>query len=235
MPKSRSASPSTPEPLTRSVEDYLKAVYRLSLQGGTASTTALATHLGIAAASVTGMIKRLAGQGYLRHEPYRGVSLTAHGRRAALRTLRNHRVLEAYLVAFLGYDWDDVHVEAERLEHAVSPELIERMALALGNPSVDPHGDPIPGPDGTVAELEYTPLPEFPVGTAAEVRQVDSGDGARLRYLASIGLKPGATVVVTARQPFDGPLTVRTPLGVQVVGHDVSALVFCQPATQVRR
>ncbi|MGH7590241.1 MAG: metal-dependent transcriptional regulator [Gemmatimonadales bacterium] len=185
----------------------------------------------MAAASVTGMIKRLAGQGYLRHEPYRGVSLTVHGRRAALRTLRNHRVLEAYLVAFLGYDWDNVHVEAERLEHAVSPELIERMALALGNPSVDPHGDPIPGPDGTVAEVEYTPLPDFPIGATAEVRQVDSADAERLRYLAAIGLKPGAMVVVTARQPFDGPITVRTPGGVQVVGHDVGALVFCLPAT----
>ncbi|MGH7532233.1 MAG: metal-dependent transcriptional regulator [Gemmatimonadales bacterium] len=233
MPKSRSAAAA--EPLTRSVEDYLKAIYRLSLQGGTASTTALATHLGIAAASVTGMIKRLAGQGYVRHEPYRGVSLTAHGRRAALRTLRNHRVLEAYLVAFLGYDWDNVHVEAERLEHAVSSELIERMALALGNPSVDPHGDPIPGPDGTVAEVEYTPLPDFPIGTTAEVRQVDSTDAERLRYLAAIGLKPGAMVVVTARQPFDGPITVRTPGGVQVVGHDVGALVFCLPATGAAR
>ncbi|HET7023994.1 MAG TPA: metal-dependent transcriptional regulator [Gemmatimonadales bacterium] len=233
MPKSREVP--AVGPLTRSVEDYLKAIYRLTLPGGSASTTALATHLGLTAASVTGMIKRLAGQGYLRHEPYRGVSLTPHGRRAALRTLRNHRILEAYLVGFLGFDWDDVHVEAERLEHAVSPELIERMARALGNPSVDPHGDPIPGPDGSVVEVEYTPLPDVPIGAMAEVRRVDSTDAERLRYLAAMGLKPGATVIVTARQPFDGPLTVRTPGGVQVLGHDVGALVYCLPPAGARR
>lgn len=225
MPKSRTPTPV--EPLTRSVEDYLKAIYRLTLKGEVASTTALAQHLGLAAPSVTGMCKRLAEQGYVRHEPYRGVTLTPHGRRAALRTLRHHRLLEAYLVAFLGYDWDDVHAEAERLEHAVSPELIERMAQALGNPSVDPHGDPIPAPDGTIVEVIYTPLTELAPGARAEVKRVDSNDAERLRYLASVGLKPGAVVRVTERQPFSGPVTVETPVGPQVVGHQLGALVLC--------
>ena len=228
MPKS-----SRPQivPLTTSVEDYLKAIYRLTLKGGAASTTALAQHLGLAAPSVTGMVKRLAEQGYVRHERYRGVSLTADGRRAALRTLRNHRLIEAYLVAFLGYDWDTVHAEAEQLEHAVSPMLIERMAQALGNPSVDPHGDPIPAPDGTVAEVVYTPLTEFEEAARAEVRRVDSSDAERLRYLASVGLKPGAVVRVVSCHPFNGPITVETPNGTQVLGHELAAQVFCLPRT----
>lgn len=216
------------EPLTTSVEDYLKAIYRLTLSGEVASTTAIAQHLDLAAPSVTGMIKRLAEQGYLRHEPYRGVTLTLHGRRAALRTLRSHRLIEAYLVAFLGYDWDTVHDEAERLEHAVSPQLIERMAEALGNPNVDPHGDPIPAPDGSITELVYTPLTEFAAGGWGEVRRVDSSDAERLRYLASVGLKPGARVRVASCQPFNGPVTVETPVGRQVVGHELGALVLCR-------
>jgi DtxR family Mn-dependent transcriptional regulator len=215
------------EPLTTSVEDYLKAIYRLTLTGGAASTTALAQALRLSAPSVTGMVKRLAEQGYVRHAPYRGVALTPDGRRAALRTLRSHRLIEAYLVAFLGYDWDTVHAEAEQLEHAVSPMLIERMAQALGNPSVDPHGDPIPSPDGTVAEVVYTPLTELEPGVAGEVRRVDSSDGERLRYLASVGLKPGAPVRVVDCHPFRGPITVETPAGTQVVGHDLGTLVYC--------
>lgn len=217
-------------PLTTSVEDYLKAIYHLTVRGGAASTNALAQQLGLSAPSVTGMVKRLAEQGYVRHEPYRGVELTPDGRRAALRTLRSHRLIEAYLVAFLGYDWDTVHAEAEQLEHAVSPMLIERMARALGNPSVDPHGDPIPTPDGSVTEVAYTPLTELEPGVAAEVRRVDSSDAERLRYLASVGLKPGVGVRVLECHPFQGPITVITSGGAQVVGHELAALVYCLPS-----
>ena len=135
--------------------------------------------------------------------------------------MRRHRVLEAYLVAFLEFDWGNVHDEAERLEHAVSDDLIERMATALGNPSVDPHGDPIPAPDGTIAEVVYTALTELPEGPAT-VRRVQVEDGERLRYLASVGLVPGAAVTVVSRQPFAGPVTV------QVVGRELGDLVLCQ-------
>src|SRR6266850_8454734 len=128
------------EPLTRSVEDYLKAIYRLTLKGQSASTNDIAHHLELSAPSVSGMIKRLSEQGLLEHTPYKGVELTAEGRRVALRILRRHRLIEAYLVAFLGYGWETVHEEAERLEHAVSERLIERLAAALGNPRFDPHG-----------------------------------------------------------------------------------------------
>lgn len=179
------------------------------------------------------MVKRLAEQGLVRHEPYRGAELTSQGRRAALRTVRRHRVLEAYLVAFLGYDWGTVHDEAERLEHAVSDPLIERMAQALGNPSVDPHGDPIPAPDGTIAEVVYTPITELPAG-AAVVRRVQVEDGEKLRYLASVGLVPGAHVVILSHEPFAGPVTVRVGTHTQVIGRELGELVLCHSAGTTR-
>ncbi|MEP6746057.1 MAG: metal-dependent transcriptional regulator, partial [Gemmatimonadota bacterium] len=212
--------------LSTSVEDYLKTIYHLTERGEAASTNAIAQRLGLAAPSVTGMVKRLAEQGWVRHEPYRGVELTAAGRRAALRTVRRHRVLEAYLVAFLGYDWVSVHDEAERLEHAVSDALIERMAQALGHPSVDPHGDPIPAADGTIAEVVYTPLTELPAGPAT-VRRVQAEDGERLRYLADIGLVPGAAVTVVAVAPFAGPVTVQIGERTQVIGRELGDQVLC--------
>lgn len=130
--------------LTGSVEDYLKAIYDLELIYGTAPTNDIAVRLAIAPASVSGMVQRLATQGWLEYERYKGVRLTDKGRRAALRTVRRHRVIEAYLVHSLGYGWDEVHEEAERLEHAASDELVDRMAAAMGNPDKDPHGAPIP-------------------------------------------------------------------------------------------
>ena len=173
------------------------------------------------------MVKRLSEQGLLEHVPYKGVELTPAGRRAALRMVRRHRILESYLVAFLDYTWDTVHEEAERLEHAVSDALIERMALALGNPSVDPHGDPIPAPDGTMVELVYTPLTEVPVGESVELRRVETGQADRLRYFAEHGLVPGAAVVVTGRQPFGGPVAVRTSAGEQLLGAELAGLLLC--------
>jgi DtxR family Mn-dependent transcriptional regulator len=220
-------APSTAPTLTRSVEDYLKAIYRLSLDGTPAGTTEIAHLLELAPASVTGMVKRLSEQGLLEHIPYKGVELTNSGRRAALRMVRRHRILESYLVAFLHYTWDTVHEEAERLEHAVSDSLIERMATALGNPSVDPHGDPIPAPDGSMIELVYTPLSEVPVGEWVELRRVETGQADRLRYFAEHGLVPGASLVVTSRQPFSGPMTVRAGDGEQLLGAELARLLLC--------
>lgn len=213
--------------LTRSVEDYLKAIYRLSLDGQPATTSAIAQALDLAPPSVSGMVRRLSEQGLLAHVPYRGVELTAGGRRAALRMVRRHRVIEAYLVARLGYSWDTVHDEAERLEHAVSEELIERMVAALGNPAFDPHGDPIPDADGRVAELPYTPLADVPPGETVEVRRVHTSEPERLRYLGGVGLTPGAVVTVTAREPFDGPLAVELNGRRQVLGRDLAQLLLC--------
>jgi DtxR family Mn-dependent transcriptional regulator len=215
------------EPLTRSVEDYLKAIYRLSRTGHPVSTSDIAELLVVSAPSVSGMIRRLSDQELLEHVPYRGVLLTAAGRRVALRMLRRHRLLEAYLVGFLGYSWDTVHDEAERLEHAVSDVLIERMALALGNPRFDPHGDPIPDSDGAIDELVYTPLAEVPVGETVEIRRVDTGQPDRLRYLENSGLIPGTKVVVTRRQPFRGPITVSAGGEEQIIGHEIATQVLC--------
>jgi DtxR family Mn-dependent transcriptional regulator len=217
------------EPLTRSVEDYLKAIYRLTPEGRAAGTSEIANLLELAPASVSGMVKRLSEHGLLEHVPYKGVQLTEEGRRAALRTIRRHRLIEAYLVAFLGYTWDTVHDEAERLEHAVSDQLVERMASVLGHPSVDPHGDPIPDVDGAIHEPASTPLSELPEGILVELRRVDESDPERLRYIASIGLHPGARVIVVDRQPFHGPITIEVEGQSHVIGHELGHVLRCVP------
>lgn len=195
--------------LSRSVEDYLKAIYQLSERSGSAGTTEIAERLELTPASVTGMVKKLAESRHLEHAPYRGVRLTSEGRQAALAVMRRHRILETFLITKLGYDWSNVHEEAERLEHAVSAELIERMAGALGDPKYDPHGAPIPTPEGEIETIETVTLAECDVGATVYVRHVGDDDAARLRYLKSIGLVPMAEVRVMDRQPFGGPITLR--------------------------
>lgn len=215
------------EPLTRSVEDYLKAIYRLSPEGRPASTSDIAHLLELSPASVSGMVKRLSEQGLLEHLPYKGVQLTVEGRRAALRMVRRHRLIEAYLVAFLGYSWDTVHDEAERLEHAVSDTLVERMASVLGNPTADPHGDPIPTADGSIDEPAWVLLSDIGPGQTVELRRVDESQPDRLRYIASIGLTPGAVVSVVERQPFRGPITIEIDGRTHVIGHELGQVLFC--------
>lgn len=216
--------------LSRSTEDYLKVIYMLQELGGPAQTSAIAERLDIAPPSVTGMVKRLSESGLLEHVPYRGVQLTRAGRRAALRMVRRHRILETYLTSKLGYDWDSVHEEAERLEHAVSDELIERMAMALGNPRYDPHGAPIPTKDGLVEATEYTALADVAVGSVAEFKEVSDKDPEMLRYLASLGLRPGASFEVVGKQPFRGPVTIRLPgrpPREEVIGNELAQALHC--------
>ncbi|HXF95123.1 MAG TPA: metal-dependent transcriptional regulator [Gemmatimonadales bacterium] len=217
-----------PQPLSRSVEDYLKVIYHLSSEGGFATTSDIAAMLALAPPSVSGMVKRLSETGLIEHVPYRGVQLTPQGRRAALKMIRRHRVLELYLTQHLGYDWDDVHQEAERLEHAVSDELIERMARALGDPQYDPHGAPIPTVEGEIEETALVSLDDAPVGAGLEVRQVDDADPARLRYLAEQGLTPGTRIVVADRHPFNGPTIVRLGQETRVVGQELARTVWCR-------
>ncbi len=219
------------EPLTRSTEDYLKAIYQLSTDGGQVATTDLAAALGLAPPSVTGMIKRLSEQGLTDHEPYRGVRLSQEGRRVALRMLRRHRLIEAYLVGFLGYSWDAVHDEAERLEHAVSDSLIERMAQALGHPVFDPHGDPIPDADGRFAEFVHVPLADIAPGETVTICRADTRDDGRLRFLAAEGLVPGTVVTVLARQPFNGPSTLEVDGERRIVGHELATMLLCSRGT----
>ena len=221
--------------LTRSTEDYLKTIFELASVTGAAQTNAIADALAVAPASVSGMIKRLSESGLLAHVPYKGVQLTETGKRAALRMVRRHRILETYLTSKLGYDWDSVHQEAERLEHAVSDGLIERMAMALGNPRHDPHGAPIPTPAGHIEEEDLVALSEVPEGELAELRRVSDKNPELLRYLASLGLKPGVTIEVGVRQPFRGPLAVRVvgpPPREQVIGHELAEALFCEIVTK---
>ncbi len=227
-PRTPGTPPKRPPRLTASVEDYLKAIFRLSQDGGPVATSDIAEWLNFSAPSVSGMVKRLSELGLLEHIPYKGVELTAAGRRAALRTLRRHRIIETYLVEKLGYAWDSVHPEAERLEHAVSESLIERMALTLGNPAFDPHGDPIPQADGSMTEVETIPLSEVPLNSAVEVLRVMTSEPERLRYLAKLGLKPGSTLYVLDRQPFHGPTTVRVGYKDRILGHELAALLLCR-------
>jgi len=201
-------SAGTTPPLSGPVEDYLKAIYDLERVGAPASTNDIADRLAISPASVSGMMRRLAEQRLITHEPYRGVRLTGAGRIAALRTLRRHRILECYLTEVLGYEWDGVHGEAERLEHAASDELIERMAVALGNPTQDPHGAPIPTRDGHVEEASLRTLAGAAAGERVRVRRVQDEDAERLRYLAELGIRPGALVRILDRAPYDGPITL---------------------------
>lgn len=212
--------------LTGPVEDYLKAIYELERSGEPAETNAIARYLDIAPASVSGMMRRLADQGLITHERYHGAHLTVAGRRAALRTLRRHRVIEAYLTSALGYSWDRVHDEAERLEHAASDDLVDRMAAAIGEPATDPHGAPIPARDGTLPERKLVALATIAPGQQATVASVSDRNAERLRYLAELGIVPGAEVQVIAREPFDGPIalvvdgerrTIGTALAVQIL------------------
>ncbi len=217
-------------PLTRSVEDYLKAIYHLSNQGGFAATSDIAAMLAVAPPSVSGMVKRLSETGLIEHVPYRGVQLTGQGRRAALRMIRRHRILELYLTARLGYDWGGVHAEAERLEHAVSDELIERMAGALGDPRYDPHGAPIPTARGEIEEADLVSLADAAIGARLELRQVGTEEPARLRYFADQGLLPGVRLSVIDRQPFHGPTTlVLAESGApRVVGDELAQALWCR-------
>jgi DtxR family Mn-dependent transcriptional regulator len=221
--------------LTAPAEDYLKAIYDLERSGNPAGTNEIAAQLAIAPASVSGMVRRLAEQGLIEHERYHGVRLTEAGRRAALRTLRRHRIIEAYLAQALGYAWDRVHDEAERLEHAASDELIDRMAQAIGEPAHDPHGAPIPTREGSVEEPRLTSIDELVVGARARVRRVSDRDGDRLRYLAELGVTPGTIVEILERAPFDGPITVRLDDGTQrSVGRVLARQVLVEPPDPVR-
>ena len=206
------------------VEDYLKSVYALETRlDGPVPTNALAARLGVTPGSVSGMLRRLAELGLLEHERYRGVRLTAEGRRIALRTLRNHRLLELLLVEMLDVPWDLVHEEAELLEHVLSDELAERIASKLGHPEVDPHGDPIPSRELHVPEQETRALEDVDVGETVCFVRVSDADPAMLRHLAERDIVPGVSLTLLDRQPFGGPLTVRVGAEQHPIGGQLAA------------
>jgi DtxR family Mn-dependent transcriptional regulator len=200
MPKSRGTN--------RSTEDYLKAICTLEHGGGTVTTSALAQQLGLTAASVTGMIKTLSRKGLVRYERYRGVALTHAGRRMALTIVRRHRLWEMFLVKYLGFGWDEIHEEAERLEHATSEVLEAKLDRALGFPPVDPHGDPIPTVDGVLDEGGGRTLADSTPG-AVIVTRVTSADPALLKYAAALGIRIRKRIWIKETVPVDGSLRIR--------------------------
>lgn len=219
--------------LTGPVEDYLKTIYEIGRGSVSVATNDIAQRLSIAPASVSGMVRRLADQGLLGYEPYRGVTLTEAGRRAALRTIRRHRIIESYLSEALDYPWDRVHDEAERLEHAASDELVDRMAEAIGEPSVDPHGAPIPSREGLVDETEYLTLDELGAGYGARVVRVSDDDPEMLRYLAELEIIPGAELVVISRAPYQGPISLRIAGHLLAIGPALAGQVMVEPLTDM--
>jgi DtxR family transcriptional regulator, Mn-dependent transcriptional regulator len=213
------AAQETIYPRSQAVEDYAKAIYALEhRETEPVSTNALAERLGVTPASASGMVKRLGELGLVEHQPYRGVSLTEDGRRVALEVMRHHRLLELYLVETLGVPWDRVHQEAEVLEHVLSEELEELIAAKLGDPTHDPHGDPIPTRELTIEEGTTQTLQSLEPGARGTFVRVSDSDPEMLRFLADLGIAPGDTLEVVEKQPFDGPLFVRFGDRVQVLG-----------------
>jgi len=218
------------ENITQTTQDYLKSIYELSQNEGSASTNALAARLGLTPASVTGMLQRLANSNppLVDYQKHRGATLTPSGNRAALEVIRHHRLIETYLVETLGYSWDQVHEEAERLEHVISEDFEARIAALLGNPSRDPHGELIPTVDLTMPPDLAKPLLDLMPGQKATIERVRADDTALLRHLESLGLIPGTEIEVTDRSPFDNNISLRVGQNesLVVVGTIISKSIF---------
>jgi len=209
--------------LSAAVQDYAKAVYALEARDGSpVSTNDLAARLGVTPGSVSGMLHKLAEVGLVEHEPYHGVRLTDQGRRVALEVLRHHRLLELFLAQELGMSWDRVHAEAEVLEHVLSEELEGLIAGRLGDPAVDPHGDPIPTSEFEIEERQTRSLDELAVGSAGRFVRVSDSDPQMLRYLAEHGITLGTRVEISDRQPFGGPAFVRFGEREQAIGGELA-------------
>lgn len=195
--------------LSQSMEDYLKVIYEILEKEDRASTSAIAERMGLSSASVTSMIKRLADMKLVSHEPYQGVRLTKVGHRTAVEIVRHHRLIELYLAEALGVPWDRVHDEAEKLEHVISEDLEDRIAAALGQPTVDPHGSPIPTRDGSIARIEAVSFSKVAPGETVSVIEVDDRNPELLRYLGDLRLYPGAEIEVVRVEPYGGPYVIR--------------------------
>ncbi len=216
--------------LTISIEDYLKSIYVLTLAEERASTNQIAERMGVTPASVTGMLKRLATNDppLLEYQKHHGVVLTAEGEKVALEMIRHHRLLELFLHETLGYPWDEVHAEADRLEHVISEVFEERIAQALGDPNHDPHGDPIPTRDLILPQMSWARLDMLREGQQAIVQRVDNETPELLRYLSSIGVIPGVHLEVVGFSEFDGNLHLRVGETVLVLGPGVTQQIYVE-------
>src|SRR5262245_41428285 len=214
--------------LTISIQDYLKNIYELTESGESASTNALAKKLNISAPSVTGMVQKLASAkpALVEYQKHQGVTLTRDGKKAALEVIRHHRLLEAWLVQTLGYSWDEVHEEAERLEHVISEDFERRIAAAMGHPIRDPHGELIPTADLKMPFDDSTPLSALRPNQTATIKRVKASDPEMLRYLEGLGLVPGAQIEVKDYSPFDHNLTVKVKTRMTVLGLSITSKIF---------
>ncbi len=212
--------------LSSACQDYLRAIYVLAAQGGLVTTSALAERMGVTSPSATAMAKRLAAMGLVERMPYRGLSLTDEGRRAALELLRHHRLLERYLADTLGLPLDAVHDEADRLEHALSEELEALIDERLGYPTLDPHGDPIPDRELRLAPAgDRRTIVELGQGEQATIAAVPDSDPALLRYLSELGLVPASEITAVAAAPFGGPVTLDTPSGRHAISRELAGRI----------
>ena len=213
----------------QAIEDYIKTIYSLALEETPVSTSRIAAARGVKPASATSMIQRLARLNLVNYEKHYGVTLTEAGEKLALEVIRHHRLLELYLMEALGFRWDEVHEQADILEHVISEKLEERIAAALNYPEFDPHGDPIPALDGTMAILATTALSDMAAGESARVARIpDDSNSELLRYLAGLGLVPGAMVRVVEVAPFLGPLTIEMGDGNKVIGRNLADLILVE-------
>jgi DtxR family Mn-dependent transcriptional regulator len=214
--------------LSQTVEDYIKVIYKYQVEEGspTVSTKDIAEALEISAASVTSMIKRISKMGLAEYKSHQGVKLTEAGKKVALEIIRHHRLLELNLSENMGYSWDEVHDEAEKLEHHISERFEDKIAELLDDPTHDPHGDPIPTKDGIMPELDEWSLAKANIHQAYMIARVKDQDPERLRYLEKEGLLPGARVEVKKREPFDGPVILLVEDHEKVIGHDLASTIF---------
>lgn len=219
--------------LSQSVEDYLKAIYVLQSEGEATTTTNIANALDVSSASVTNMLKRLAKMNLLEYESYKGAKLTSAGNKIALEILRHHRLLELYLKEVMGYSWDEVHDEAEKLEHHISEQFEDRIAELLNHPTHDPHGDPIPSKDGVMPTMAQLSISDAKENTAYIIGRVKDQDPELLRYLEKIGVLPGSKIEVIEKAPFSGPVKIRLEGKVeQMLGQAVASEVYLVEAEE---
>ncbi|GAA5111976.1 metal-dependent transcriptional regulator [Haloechinothrix salitolerans] len=205
-----------------SIEDYVRVIYGLAERGEEVTNNTLSSRLEVSPSSASGMVTKLSQQGLVAHVPYKGIGLTPEGMKLARSVLRRHRLIESYLVSELGYTWDEVHAEADALEHAVSDLLVDRIAAKLGNPVRDPHGDPIPSADGSVEEMSTRILDELEPGAVGEIVRVWDTDPDLLRYLADRRIGLGERIEVVERQPFGGPLVVKVGTDTHALGKEIA-------------
>jgi DtxR family Mn-dependent transcriptional regulator len=211
----------------QAIEDYLKTIYMLAEEESPVSTSRIAEARDVKPGSATNMLQRLAKLNLVDYEKHYGVTLTDSGEKIALEVIRHHRLLELYLSEALGFDWDEVHEQADLLEHVISEKLEERIAALLGNPTHDPHGDPIPAKDGTIIQQETQLLTAVSPGEKVLVARIpDDGNSERLRYLAELGLRPGTAVLITAVAPFNGPITFEIEGSSKVIGYTMAQSVL---------